>query len=279
MSHIPGGNRQSNVDRFSGYKDLYDSYRPGAPSEVIRILIGYLQRKPRLVLDVGCGTGLSTFVWKSDAETIVGIEPNDDMRSKAEEKLRSLQSEDTAAGSIRFMSGYSNKLEFPDGAADLITCSQSFHWMEPVSTLAEAARVLKPGGIFAAYDCDWPPSASWEAEQAYMELLNKADQLLKERQSEKDQAVKRDKESHLARIRESGHFRYAREIVFHNIETCDSERYIGLALSQGGLQTCLKLGFTDLDEEIERFKALVKEYFLDRTLEVLFSYRMRIGVK
>lgn len=276
---IPEGNRQSNVDRFSGYKDLYDQHRPRAPREAVRILTGYLRHKPRLVLDVGCGTGLSTFAWKNDAETIVGIEPNDDMRSKAEEKLRALQAEDADAGRIRFLSGYSNKLEFPDDSADLITCSQSFHWMEPVSTLAEAARVLKPGGIFAAYDCDWPPSASWEAEQAYMELLNKADQLLKERQNKQDQAYKRDKESHLACIQQSGHFRYAREIVFHNRETCNSKRYIGLALSQGGLQTVIKLGFTDLDDELERFQALVKEYFQDRTLETLFSYRMRIGIK
>lgn len=279
MRHIPEGNRQSNVDRFSGYKDLYDSHRPGAPREVIRILTGYLQRKPRLVLDVGCGTGLSTFAWKNDADTIVGIEPNDDMRSKAEEKLRSLQAGDAAAGSIRFVSGYSNKLEFPDDSADLITCSQSFHWMEPVSTLAEAARVLRPGGIFAAYDCDWPPTASWQVEKAYAALLDKADRLLKERQNKQDQALKRDKESHLANIKQSGHFRYAREIVFHNRETCGGERYIGLALSQGGLQTVNKLGFTDLDEDLERFEALVKEYFQDRTLEVMFSYRMRIGVK
>lgn len=139
--------------------------------------------------------------------------------------------------------------------------------------------MLKPGGVFAAYDCDWPPSASWQVEKAYVELLAHADDLLKERQAEQEQAVKRDKNSHLRSIIESHRFRYAREIVFHNMETCDSERYFGLALSQGGLQTVMKLGFTEIDGEIRRFQESVTEYFQDRTLDVMFSYRMRIGIK
>lgn len=278
MSSIPEGNRQGNIERFSGYENTYDRYRPSAPSQVVDILTGYLQHRPELVLDVGCGTGLSTFIWADHADSIVGVEPNEDMRSKAESKL-DLQSQQGGAGRIRFMGGYSNQLDFKDASVDVVTCSQSFHWMEPVSTLAEVARVLKPGGVFAAYDCDWPPSASWQVEKAYVELLAHADDLLKERQAEQEQAVKRDKNSHLRSIIGSHRFRYAREIVFHNMETCDCERYFGLALSQGGLQTVMKLGFTELDEQIRRFQESVTEYFQDRTLDVMFSYRMRIGIK
>ncbi|MWV43278.1 methyltransferase domain-containing protein [Paenibacillus sp. HJL G12] len=278
MSGIPAGNRHGNIERFSGFEDTYDRYRPSAPRQVIDILSSYIGRKPGRVLDIGCGTGLSTFIWMNHAEEVVGIEPNDDMRGKAEAKLRS-QPDHDAKGSIRFISGYSNQLDFKDGSADLITCSQSFHWMEPISTLAEAARVLQPGGVFAAYDCDWPPTASWQAEKSYVELLGHADMLLRERQEQQDQAIKRNKESHLQSIIQSGKFRYAREIVFHNQELCDADRYIGLALSQGGLQTVMKLGMNDLEEEIRQFKAHVIEHFQDRTLEVLFSYRMRIGIK
>lgn len=32
------------------------------------------------------------------------------------------------------------------------TVAQALHWMEPASTLAEVARILRPGGVFAAYD-------------------------------------------------------------------------------------------------------------------------------
>lgn len=55
----------------------------------------------------------------------------------------------------------SDDLGLPDDSVDIITCSQSFHWMEPQSTLREFARVPRPGGIFVAYDCDWPPVLDW----------------------------------------------------------------------------------------------------------------------
>jgi SAM-dependent methyltransferase len=42
----------------------------------------------------------------------------------------------------------------------LVTCSQSLHWMEPEPTFAEVARILRRGGVFAAYDYDWPTSSS-----------------------------------------------------------------------------------------------------------------------
>ena len=34
---------------------------------------------------------------------------------------------------------------------------QALHWMEPAPTFGEVARLLRPGGVFAALDCDWPP--------------------------------------------------------------------------------------------------------------------------
>lgn len=31
--------------------------------------------------------------------------------------------------------------------------------------------MLKPGGIFTAFDCDWPLAFLWQAEQAYETLF------------------------------------------------------------------------------------------------------------
>jgi SAM-dependent methyltransferase len=53
----------------------------------------------------------------------------------------------------------------------VVTCAQSFHWMEPEATIAEIARILRPGGIFAAYDFDWPPLIDWEVDVAFLRVI------------------------------------------------------------------------------------------------------------
>ncbi|GAA4845078.1 hypothetical protein GCM10023310_23700 [Paenibacillus vulneris] len=272
---IPEGNLKSNVDRFSGYEDTYDRNRPEAPLKVIEIVTAYLGRKPSVVADIGCGTGLSSFIWKDHAERVIGVEPNDDMRGKALQKASSLN----GASHISFVKGYSNELGMESDSVDIVTCSQSFHWMEPVSTLNEIARVLVTGGVFAAYDCDWPPTLTWTIEEKYNNLIQKADDTIARLVQQSEQAHRWSKDKHLQSIRESGRFRFSKEFVFHNMETCDAERYIGLTLSQGGLQTVFKLGATDLDADIAAFRVEVEEYFKGRTLDVMFSYRMRLGVK
>ncbi|MGE7825366.1 class I SAM-dependent methyltransferase [Paenibacillus sp. NPDC093718] len=281
---VPEGNRASNVDRFTGFEDTYDQHRPEAPQEVVALLTGYLERKPSLVVDLGCGTGLSSFAWKDAADQIIGVEPNDDMRGKAIAKLQSLQEE--ADGShgvqladIRFVSGYSNQLALPDQSVDIITCSQSFHWMDPASTLKEVSRVLREEGIFAVYDCDWPPSLTWKVEQSYHELIEWAEATIDRHVEAQEKAYKGNKNEHLKHIRESGVFRFSKEIVFHHIEPFTAERYTGLAVSQGGIQTVFKLKQTELNDKIAQFHALVEEHFQGRTLPVMLSYRMRLGIK
>ena len=54
-----------NVQRFSGFADDYDQYRPELPlviGEVLSQLAG--PERPLRVVDVGCGTGLSTRLWR-----------------------------------------------------------------------------------------------------------------------------------------------------------------------------------------------------------------------
>lgn len=273
--HIPEGNRQSNVDRFSGYENTYDQYRPEAPEQVIHILTGYLQQKPNLVVDIGCGTGLSSFVWKDHAHRIIGIEPNDDMRGRAVEKLQEYENTDH----MTFIAGYSNQIALETGSVDIITCSQSFHWMEPASTLKEAARLLHPGGAFAVYDCDWPPSLHWPIEKSYHELIELTDVLINKHMEDSRKAHKGNKNEHLKHIRESGLFRFAKEVVFHHMEPCTAERYVGLAISQGGIQTLFRQGIDELTPKIDAFRQQVEEYFQGETREVMFSYRMRLGIK
>lgn len=242
---------------------------------MVELLTMYLGRNPLLVVDLGCGTGLSSFIWKDTADQIIGVEPNDDMRGQALETL--CQSIDV--DHISLVKGYSNQLEIKSAVVDVVTCSQSFHWMEPVSTLDEVSRVLRDGGIFAAYDCDWPPSVSWEIEEQYIRLMNMVENLILQRATKETMVKKWSKDEHLKNIRDSKAFRFTKEIVFHSKEECDAERYVGLALSQGGLQTILKSGYMDLNANIELFRKAAQDHFGGRTLDIVFSYRMRLGIK
>ena len=202
----------NNVDRFAGFQDTYDRYRPKAPQLVVDILTGYLGQRPKRVVDLGCGTGLSSFIWATHADEVVGVEPSDDMRGVAE-AARSAHPE---ANHISFLKAYSNQLPMEDESVHIVTCSQSFHWMEPESMLREVARVLRPGGVFAAYDCDWPPTVDWRAEAAYEALMDKVEALVAARQPKEQQVTKWPKREHLRNIETSEHFRFAKEIVFHN---------------------------------------------------------------
>lgn len=272
---IREGHVQNNVDRFSGFQDTYDTHRPAAPPIVTDIITGYLGERPHLVADVGCGTGLSSFLWQDHADRIVGLEPNDDMRSIAERRVAEREIEKQ----MSFTAAYSHELPLEAESADVITCSQSFHWMEPVGTLREFARVLRPGGVFAAYDCDWPPTVEWQIEAAYDELHAAADEIIARRDAPERLVNKWDKSGHLASIENSSLFRYTKEIVFHHTESFHADRLIGLLLSQGGLQTVFKLGSNELDDRLAAFSKLVHEYFGETSKPIMLSYRMRLGIK
>ena len=186
--------RRSGYER-PGFAEGYDSHRPAPPAALLDVLCLEAQvERPRLVVDLGSGTGLSTRAWADRAEEVVGVEGSPEMRAQAEAA--------TAVGNVRFLQAFAQETGLPDGAADVVTCSQSFHWMEPEPTLAEAARILRPGGVFAAYDYDWPPVVDPEVEAAFGELIRRVGRMRAKRGR-----PGYSKDEHLDRIRESGHFK------------------------------------------------------------------------
>lgn len=261
-----------NADRFLGFADMYDSARPKCPEKVKEIIIKYLGRNPFLVVDIGCGTGLSTMTWSEVSNKVIGIEPSADMIKIAREKS-------SAFNNVDFISAFSNNTRLEDNSADVVTCSQSFHWMNPETTLNEVSRILKKGGIFAAYDCDWPPVYNWKAEIEYKKLFEKVNEIESINLDLKDKFIRWDKEKHLLNIKNSGKFRYVREIVFSNTEICDGERIIKMALSQGGLQAIINANIDEVNPLLISFKEKVRKIFGNSKFEIDFSYRMRIGVK
>ncbi len=262
--------RQKNADRFKGFADVYDQARPSVPRYPVEVVCRYLGKNPETVVDLGCGTGLSTVIWEAVSDRVIGVEPSGDMLAVAERKSNE---------KIAFRQAFANETGLPAECADAVICSQSFHWMEPVSTLREVDRLLRPGGVFATIDCDWPPVADWRAEKEYMRLYARVRELEEALPEVKETFVRYPKDRHLSNIRESGDFRYSRELLFSNTESCTADRLIRLLLSQGSLQTILKKAPDRIVPELETFQKTVRELLGNREFSVDFCYRMRVGIK
>ncbi|MCC6575399.1 MAG: class I SAM-dependent methyltransferase [Planctomycetes bacterium] len=265
------GDISGNVQRFSGFAQVYNSVRPHPPAVLIDVLasIGGFAR-PALVVDIGSGTGISTRIWAERADRIIGIEPNADMRKQAVAA--------TAAHNIEYIEGLSSDTGLDDACADVVTCAQALHWMEPGPTFAEIARILRPGGVFAAYDCDWPPVLHWQVQSAYEDCLCSAENI--ERRNKLSPHVRYwDKHGHAARMAESGCFTFVRDFALHSVEEGNAERLIGIALSQGGVQTVLKSGFSESDIGVPALRAIAKRILGDTPSTWYLTYRVRLGIK
>jgi ubiquinone/menaquinone biosynthesis C-methylase UbiE len=265
---------QRRIAHWSGASEVYDAHRPAAPL-VLAPLLTQLAEAPRpaLVVDLGSGTGLSTLLWADVAQQVIGIEPNDEMRAQAE---RRVARERPDAAQMRFSAGTAQRTGLPDGCADIVTISQALHWMEPIATLAEVARILRRGGVFAAYDTVYPPMVTWEARRLFIAFMDRVFRVAAA-QGKQVGPEGWDKSGHLERMRASGHFRQVEEIALHNVEQGDAERFIGLTISMSSLLSTGALSAAEI--ELEAYKRAVRAALPATPMPWYFGYHVRLGVK
>jgi ubiquinone/menaquinone biosynthesis C-methylase UbiE len=261
-----------NAERFSGdeYVELYNQYRPIPPIEIINQSLNYLNReKAGRILDLGSGTGISTRIWSDYGKEIIGIEPSEEMLHRAKKE--------TKQENVNYRLGFGNEIKLLSESIDIITCSQSFHWMEPQSTLKEINRLLKKGGVLVVYDVIWPPTVNYEYEKAYNELFERVD----EKTLELKEVIshKWNKKDHKKNIIESGFFRYTKETYYHKRKKLDKDEFIGIAISQGGLQALMKRGYTKEEIGIEKFKKELDSLQQPIMNEMTYNYRVIFGIK
>lgn len=250
--------------RRVGFAAHYDAYRPAPPSALLDLLERAARaERPRLVVDLGSGTGLSTRAWGERAERVVGVEPNALMRSRAEEG--------TATPNVGYVGALAHTTGLTDGCADIVTCSQSLHWMEPEPTFAEVARILRPGGVFAAYDYDLPPFLDADVDAAFERYLARRREVRAEHGIPAG-ASRWPKHEHLERMRTSGHFRRCRELVLHAEAEWDTGRIVGLAHSIGPLPEGVEPGIGEL-------RAVAERVLHGRAVRGWLGYRVRLGLK
>ena len=251
-----------------GFAAGYNEHRPSPPAALLDLLsLEARVERPGLVVDLGSGTGLSARAWADRADEVVGVDASPEMRALAEALTR--------ARNIRYVAGFAHETDLPDAGADVVTCSQSFHWMEPEPTLAEVARILRPGGVFAAYDYDWPPIVDWEVEAAFAHVMEQM-RLLRQ---EEAGLPRYPMSGHLERIGESGQFRHVREVVMHSRERATARRVLGMLTSLGPLNVLLQDGVGEDELGLTRLREVLARTLGDREVEMFLCYRVRLGVK
>ena len=121
---------------FDRAAEEYEANRPDYPDAVLEhVPVG----SDAEVLDVGAGTGKLTRVLARRYAHVIAVEPLDNMRAILE---RVVPSAEAHAGSA-------DAIPLPDASVDAVFAAQAFHWFATDAAVAEIARVLRPGGVFA----------------------------------------------------------------------------------------------------------------------------------
>jgi SAM-dependent methyltransferase len=136
---------QLTTSRYDGHADWYDDWNKPHAEAYASDVLDILGAGDGLCLDLGCGTGLYADVLAATGRTVVGIDRSADQLRIARGRIRHLVRADAAA------------IPFADGTFTTVVAmwiSTDVDDFAPV--LAEAVRVLRPGGLllsFGAHPC------------------------------------------------------------------------------------------------------------------------------
>ncbi|MGW7356961.1 class I SAM-dependent methyltransferase [Streptomyces sp. NPDC054802] len=118
----------------------YDATRGGVPraEAAAAAVLGLVPDRARTLLDIGCGTGLVTERVRRPGLRVLGCDGSHGMARKAAGRIGAA----VVLGDVR-------RLPLRDAAVDAVSAVWLLH-LVPASAavVAEAARVLRPGGLF-----------------------------------------------------------------------------------------------------------------------------------
>lgn len=125
------------AESFGTDPGRYDRSRPGYPTAMVERILA--ASPGPAVLDVGCGTGISSRAFQAAGCSVLGVEVDARMADFA--RRRGLEVEVAAFETWE-----------PAGRRfDAVISGQSWHWVDPIAGTAKAARALRAGGRLAVF--------------------------------------------------------------------------------------------------------------------------------
>ena len=161
---------------YRDYPEVYEEFGrvPKTPSP-FAVIDRLFHLKGKTILDVGSGTGLSSFEMARRAVWITGVEPEENMRKIAVENAARQKIDN-----VNFLPGRAEALPVKDQSVDMVTAITlaSLYSQDNIAAFAsEALRVVKPGGTVLALDI----APRWYGGDLAPVILGKARQLEDER--------------------------------------------------------------------------------------------------
>jgi len=125
----------------------YDAARPEYPVRIFEILRDRCGLGPgTAAFEIGAGTGIATReLLRHGADPVTIVEADPRMVRYLRRTLG------RAAGEVTIVPALFEKARLPPAAFDLGVSATAFHWMNERRALAKVARLLKPGGWWAAW--------------------------------------------------------------------------------------------------------------------------------
>ena len=142
---------------FGAVADLYDRIRPSYPAAALAWALQPLEPvgpDAWVVADIGAGTGIMTRLVAASGHRAIAVEPDDQMR----ERLAG-----ATPGAVA-LAGRAEAIPLPDASVDAAVAAQAYHWFDHSEAHTELARVIRPGGTFAAIWNDRDDSLGWARE-------------------------------------------------------------------------------------------------------------------
>ena len=137
--------REGRRAQFDGAAAGYAAARPGYPEALFDELVALAGLPPGgEIVEIGPGTGQATVPLARRGYRIAAIELGAALAAETRRATRDYPGVTVVVGDFEGLS-------LPPASCDLVTAATAFHWLDPATRYARAARILRPGGALAPF--------------------------------------------------------------------------------------------------------------------------------